>query len=303
MKKIIIIFIIAFLILPVFAKKIIILHTNDTHGTWYEQEASFINPDFPPLLGGVYSFSTAVKWERKKAEQENNIVLLLESGNFVSKKMKENTVDFDKAIKIFNYLDYDAINLGLDELFGGLSCLKNNIDKFNMPVLLGNINIKNDFLNTKKYTIIEKEGVRVGVFGLTTEYALFNLSDRVLNDFEILGAIEEAKNIVNTLKDLKCDIIIALTSIGFENDKKLADKVDGIDVILGGYEGWGLKKAYETPINHTIIFRNYGDLSSFGKITLDLDYTNGIKKYEGKSVTLFEEEFPVDYKLKEIINN
>ena len=82
MKKIAIIMLMISLFLCLFAKKIVIYHTNDIKNVLGRRNATFINPDFPPVLGGINSLSTAVKWEREKAIKNNDIFLLFDSGNF-----------------------------------------------------------------------------------------------------------------------------------------------------------------------------------------------------------------------------
>lgn len=49
--------------------------------------------------------------------------------------------------------------------------------------------------------------------------------------------VEMGSRMVYTLRgEHKCDFIIALTHMMGHNDSKLAEKVDGIDMILGGHD-------------------------------------------------------------------
>lgn len=305
MKRLILISIITVLCLPVLSMDIVLLHTNDIMNVFQARGATFINPDFPPMLGGVCSFATAVKWERSDAQKDGNIMLLFDSGNFAMKHIAEDSITLDKAVSVFNYLQYDAINLGIDEISSGFGFIERNIGKFNMPVLLSNISPNTGFesLNLKDYVIFEEKGVRIGVFGLTTEYAVFDLRKHVLETVQIEREIEKAREIVDELKSNKCDIIIGITSIGFGHDMKLAAAVPGIDIIMGGYEGRGMRSSIEHPENHTIIFKGYGELSSYEKIVLHLNDLNNIENYTSESVTLFEEAFPQDNELKEILES
>jgi len=108
---------------------------------------------------------------------------------------------------------------------------------------------------------------------------------------------------VSLLRNEKCDIIIALTNIGFAHDSLLADSVSGIDVIIGGGEGRGSREPFESPINHTIICRTYGKLSSVGKLELNIDeQMREIIGYKGDNITLFAEQFPADTAIKKLLN-
>lgn len=305
MKRIILIITVAALFLPILATDIVILHTNDIMNVFQARGATFINPDFPPMLGGVYSFATAVQWERADALKDGDIMLLFDSGNFSMKHIAEDSVTMDRAIEMFNYLKYDAVNLGIDELSSGFGYIERNLPRFNMPVLLSNIRPDSGFesLDLKEYVIFERKGVRIGVFGLTTEYAVFDLRKHVLETVSIEREIGKAREIVDILKSNKCDIIIGITSIGFDHDMKLAAAVPGIDVIFGGYEGRGMRSPVEHPQNHTIIFKGYGELSSYEKIVLHLNDLNNIEDYTSESVTLFEEAFPPDPELEKILES
>ncbi len=304
MKKTIIGFIIIIIAMPLISLDLILLHTNDIRDVFQARGATFINPDFPPMLGGVYSFATAVKWEQEDAEKAGNIILLMDSGNFTVKHIEEDSITMDKSVDIFNYLHYDCVNLGIDEISSGFHFIEKNMNRFEMPLLLSNIKPKdkNVQLNTRDYVIFNEKGVRIGVFGLTTEYAVFDLRRHILKTVDIEREIQKAKILVNELKANRCDVIIGLTSIGFEHDMKLADEVPGIDVILCGYEGRGMRNAIESPLNHTIIFRGYGELSSYDKIVLELDEINNISGYKAESVTIFEEAFPSDPGMEEIMS-
>ncbi len=283
------------------SKEIVIIHTNDIRNVLQPREATFINPDFPPVLGGIHSLSTAVKMEKDKALKKGSIFLLFDSGNFVYKNINNDSVDFVKPSIYFNHMGYDVVNIGLDEIVAGPEYLKGASDLFKPVLLSSNLSIVDSDFQPVKFHIIEKEGIRIGVFGLLTEFALLNLSDEILEKYVIQKEIETASMMVELLKNNRCSIIIALTSIGLEHDKILAETVKGIDIILGGFDGAGLRENIETPKNHTIIMKGYGELSSFDRIILNVDDYGKIVNYSVNSVTLFEERFSEDLKLKEIL--
>ncbi len=300
-KRIFVIILMISIVIPVFSMKVIILHTNDIKDVFQSRGATFINPDFPPMLGGVYSFATAIKWEREEAQKDGNILLLFDSGNFAIKHIEHDSVSLSRAITVFNELKYDAVNLGIDEISSGAKFIEKNFANFNMPVLMSNIDFIDSDIGLKDYIIIEEKGVKIGIFGLTTEYSVFDLRKHILKTVKIEKEIKTAEALVNILKQNKCDIIIGLTSIGLDHDFSLADKIEGIDIILGGYDGKGMRKAVESPGNHTIVFKGYGELSSYEKIVLTLDDISNIRSYTSESVTLFEEAFPPDLNMEKLL--
>lgn len=74
----------------------------------------------------------------------------------------------------------------------------------------------------------------MAVFGLTTEDTAITSSSGPNIQFK--DAYKKAKETVNTIQtEEKINKIIALTHIGYNRDLELAQKVDGIDLIIGGH--------------------------------------------------------------------
>lgn len=302
MKKHLFVILILVLSISLSAAKIVIYHTNDIRNVLGRRGATFINPDFPPILGGINSLSTAVNWEREKVESDGGIFLLFDSGNFAYKSVNNDSVDFSSPAVYFSHMKYDAVNMGIDELSAGADFAASARSLIPVPLLLGNISFEGKGYLFDRYLIIEKKGIKIGVFGLTSEYASLNLPEKAAGEVIIQREIDAARELVDILKKNRCDIIIALTSTGKEHDIVLADEVEGIDVILSGNEGYGMRESLETPINHTVVIKGYGELSSVEKITMETDDMGNILNCSGTSVTLFEEAFPFDKELEKKLN-
>ena len=81
------------------------------------------------------------------------------------------------------------------------------------------------------------DGEKIGIFGLTTEETMNLSSPKV--QFE--DYIEEAEKTVAAFEKKGIDKIVAVTHIGYDdnpnvdNDRVLAEVVNGIDVIVGGH--------------------------------------------------------------------
>ncbi len=58
-----------------------ILHTNDIHGGIAPTEASFMNPDFPPGMGGGAWIATYVNQVREECEASGEHFLLVDCGD------------------------------------------------------------------------------------------------------------------------------------------------------------------------------------------------------------------------------
>lgn len=287
-------------------KNVVIVHTNNMYGVFYPRKAFWMNPDFPPPLGGAPSLATYIENERKKAEKEGKVFLLFDAGDFFGGNLMGENADTGRARLVLNGLGYDAACLGVHDFVIGAENLRKFIESLNFPILAANLTLEEDTLSNpdfvEPYIIIEKYGLRVGVFGLISEYTpFFNIKD-VVRGFYFRREIPVAREMVKILKSKGVDIIIALTHIGDLHEKILAREVKGIDVIIGGFMGRGLREPFEDPETHTIISRTYGRLADIGELELVVDTKYGvICNYTGELITLLTERYPPDPKFAELL--
>ena len=85
MKKIFFILLLSLLCLGILNAeeiKLNLLFSNDVHGGIDAVPATFINPDFPPPLGGAASAATYIELVREYARENGEAVLLLDAGDF-----------------------------------------------------------------------------------------------------------------------------------------------------------------------------------------------------------------------------
>jgi 5'-nucleotidase/UDP-sugar diphosphatase len=133
----------------------------------------------------------------------------------------------------------------------------------------------------RRYLVIERGGIRFGLFGVLGKEAMFYTTGAGAVSFA--DAIETAKEMVKTLRETeKVDVVIGLSHGGLQKDKDrrytegddvaLAKAVPGIDVVIGGHSHTALEEAIivndHTPVVQTgLEGRNLGELV----VTLDGD--------------------------------
>lgn len=241
--------------------QIIILHTNDTH--------SRVN-DFMGF--------TAAAALKKAYEKAGATVLLLDAGDTLHGKPVFNLSSGDTAVQVLNAAGYDAMAPGNHDFNYGAARLKALSAKMNFPLLTANVR-ENGKPFTNANTIIEKNGHKIGIFGLTTPEAA-----HMTNPLNVVGItfedpVKAAKAQVAELKAQGVDYIIALCHIGLEGSyttDKIARAVPGIDVIVDGHSHTLLEKG--KPVNNTVIastgeyLQHVGlvSIAANGKITAEL---------------------------------
>lgn len=227
-------------------KKLTILHTNDQH--------SRIEP-FPmdggkhQGLGGFAQRATIINNIR---QQEKN-VLLLDSGDIWQGTPYFNMFGGEVEYKLMNEMRYDAVTLGNHDFDSGIEGLAKYMPTANFSFLSANYDFSNTAIHqhVKPYKIFSLDGIKVGVFGLGIELKGLVPTD-LYGDTQYLDPIQTANKTAAHLKDdLKCDLVICLSHLGYSyEDKKVSDVVlanisNNIDLILGGHTHTFMKQPDE----------------------------------------------------------
>lgn len=90
--------------------------------------------------------------------------------------------------------------------------------------------------------------------GLVEKEWLETLSCVNLSEVSYLDFVEEGRRIAQDLKAQGADVVVALTHMRVPNDKRLAEEVAEIDLILGGHDHhyevcmFSLSKAFADPV-------------------------------------------------------
>ena len=212
-------------------KKVVILHTNDTHS------------QIEPKADGTCGYARRMGLIAKEREA-NPDLFLFDAGDFCQGTPYFNYYYGRVEVEALNYMRYDAVTLGNHEFDNGLDSLAMLIRLLNCPVVCANYDPAGSVLEglIKPYVIIERGGVRVGVFGLGVNpeglIAMKNFLPMHYND-----PLPVADKISTMLRDsLHCDLVVCLSHLGtqYENGKKVSDEdvaraSHNIDVIIGGH--------------------------------------------------------------------
>lgn len=228
------------------ARKVTILHTNDTH--------SRIDP-FPADdskyagLGGVSKRASLI--EKIRAEQEH--VLLLDAGDIFQGTPYFNLYGGEVEFKMMSSLKYDAATMGNHDFDGGLEGFLKALPHASFPFLCANYDFSNTILKdlTQERKIFYKEDLKIGVFGIGVELNGL-VPAKLFGETKYLDPIAHAQKQADILKhDEKCDLIICLSHLGHKPklnamcDPVLAANTDNIHLIIGGHSHTFMEKPEE----------------------------------------------------------
>lgn len=226
-------------------KHICILHTNDQHSRIDPFDS---NDSRNANKGGMARRAKLINDLR----QQNQNILLLDAGDVFQGTAYFNFYGGELEFKLMSLMKYDACTMGNHDFDNGLEGFKKQLPHAKFPFLCSNYDFKNTILEglTQDYKIFNKDGVRIGVFGVGIEFEGL-VSKSAYKETKCLNAIEIAQHYADFLrKEKKCDLVICLSHLGFdykENPKKISDinlakQTSNIDLILGGHTHTFLKE-------------------------------------------------------------
>ncbi|WP_051541700.1 5'-nucleotidase C-terminal domain-containing protein [Clostridium lundense] len=220
---------------------ITLVHTNDTHARVKEDKYAGM---------GFSKIATKIKELRKN----NKNVLVLDAGDTLHGQTIASISKGESIINLMNKIGYDAMVPGNHDFNYGKERLVELSQKAKFPILTSNIVKKdNSTLLPNKYIIKEMNGVKVGIFGLSTPNTAVMSHPKNTEGLTFKDPVKTAKEIVGELKD-KVDVIVALTHLGVEGNYtsiQVAEQVQGIDIIVDGHSHTTLKEG--KVVNNTLI--------------------------------------------------
>lgn len=195
-------------------------------------------------------------------------------------------IDGEFILRGFSKIGYDAINIGENDLSLGYNYLIDLQRKFEIPFISANLyrRDKNEAL-FQPYTIKDLLGLRVAIFGVLRNDPTILRSCENDQELYIIDPVIASKKIVKDLSD-RCDLIIALTNLGYENSMEFVKQVDGIDLLISSHNAFREKQAIK--INETIIAQSKYQGQNIGDLLLYLDKNNDINNFEDLSRPLNE---------------
>ena len=109
--------------------------------------------------------------------------------------------------------------------------------KADFPIVCANYDVKGTVLEglVKPYITIERDGLKIGVFGLGAQLEGLVQADKC-EGVTYLDPVTVANEVAAKLKDEEgCDVVICLSHLGITEDEILVRGTCNVDVVLGGH--------------------------------------------------------------------
>lgn len=326
MKKNLLLIFVLLSVFTTYSQKLVILHTNDMHSklTGFGPENTYtpLTTNNDNTLGGFARLSTIISEERI---QNPNSVLVCDAGDFLMGTIFQSLEpETGFQLNLMKTIGYDVITLGNHEFdFGPVELgkiIQNAKKNGAIPqivasqLIFSQSNANDDLLKSfyddktiLPYTVIEKNGLKIGVFGILGKEA--ESVTQAAYPVSFADMFKTSKETVNYLRNNeKVDIVICLSHSGVYPDKKgqmigedieLAKKVKDIDIIISGHTHVPTQDYLQ--IGKTIIVQTGSYLKNVGR--LEISFNNGKIKVDDFKLVKVDDKINGDEKINNLINN
>ena len=259
------------------SEKIVLIHSNDTHGTFKPYEYNINGED--RLVGGMEAVSHYLN--KIKAEEKN--VLVIEKGDLLTgtlaSEVEYKGVVGGMMMEFLNRLDYDIWSFGNHDFDKGQKNALSLSKLANFPTVMANIVYKEsgELFPVNPYHIFKIGGLRVGVTAVMEENFLTEVQRDRVEGLDVLPVVPTLKSYIPEL-DKQTDLIVVVFHGWFEEGVRI---VPGIDIVLAAAEDGKFK-----DVNGVLVQSIKGHQKTLGYIKAEVK-DDRIVSYEQQLIWLW----------------
>lgn len=209
-----------------------VLHYNDLHSYMEDLGEN-------TSKGGYAALKAHVDHTRQLARDAGQDFLSFNAGDFAEGNIYFWAAGGARSFQAIDLLGADATVIGNHDWLMGPAELNDLLanNPLKSPLLGANVVIPPIYSDLSKqikpYRIFNLKGVKIGVLGITTPQVLYSWQ---MKPGLITNPVDSAKYWVDRLRNYyNVDFVFILSHAGTRTDKRMAQKVEGIDFIIGGH--------------------------------------------------------------------
>ncbi|MDH3217794.1 MAG: multiheme c-type cytochrome, partial [Candidatus Krumholzibacteria bacterium] len=216
--------------------------------------------------GGLGRRATFLSNLRKTSED----VLLFDGGDFFGIDVNYSREKADLTLQAFSYMDYDGIVLGEKDFVEGLDYLLQKVTKLKLPVVVANLEDTRTgdlvFAPSRKVELLN--GLRVGVIGVMAP----GLTITNQQAAERLRVLEPKASVERELAVLReqVDLVVVLAHMPIAQTKRLADNIEGVDIVVTGHEARPMRKTRKFGNAYVLTAADRGRFMGLASGTFDV---------------------------------
>ncbi|HEU4394498.1 MAG TPA: bifunctional UDP-sugar hydrolase/5'-nucleotidase [Planctomycetota bacterium] len=252
---------------------VLLLHTNDIHG----------HIEMLPTLSGL------ARAERERRRD----VLWLDAGDAISGTPVSSEFQGTPIFSVTSLAGIDAACLGNHEFDHGWERIALFREAATYPILCANARSpEGALLADAEWQVFPVDGVRVGVIGILSERTPNWTVKKGNEGLRFEAAVDALKRLIPEVRP-KCDVLVALTHLGYDDDREIARAFPALDVIVGGHSHTDLPGPVE--LGGVIVVQAFKNGQRLGRLELTVDLEKGrVARWVGKPVVVEPEKQPRD---------
>lgn len=243
-----------------------ILATSDTHGRFLPWDYAANKAD---TSGSVAQQAAAI------AQRRTPSTIVVDAGDTIQGNSAELFLqdEMHPMSAGMNAIGYDVWVTGNHEFNFGMDTLKRVIAQQKAKVLVGNVYAPDGTPLADGYTILNKQGVKVGVIGMVTPN-ITRWDSKNLEGWTVTNPVDECRKLVKQLRG-QVDVLLGVMHMDPESEygvygsgaRDLAEACPEFDVIVAAH---GHRSVPGEMINGVLVVENSGNASTLSEIHLQL---------------------------------
>ncbi|MFG5383132.1 bifunctional metallophosphatase/5'-nucleotidase [Yoonia sp. R2-816] len=273
-----------------------VIHINDLHSriepiNRFDSTCNAEDNAAGECFGGIARVITKINELREELAGEN--VIVLDAGDQYQGSLMYTTYKGDVEAEFAELIGFDAMAVGNHEFDDGDEGLRKLTDNVSFPIISGNIDVSSSNIlagQVENHVVLEIGGQKIGI---VSALAVDTVETSSPSDAVIFT--DEAESLsadVATLEAEGVDKIIALTHVGVNRDKMIAENVAGLDAVVGGHSHTLFSNteegamAYPTMVGDVPVVQAYAYSKYIGHLVLEFDDAGNVTSASGDTILL-----------------
>jgi len=236
-----------------------ILYTNDEHG-WMEG-----------MEPGEGAANLAGLWQERAAMDET---LVISGGDMWTGPAISTWFEGESMVEVMNEMGYAAAAIGNHEFDFGLEVLQARAFEADFPFVSANVRVKTGAeipagLEIDPYTIVERNGVKVGVIGLTTTSTPQTTLPTNVAAFDFIDYEQALREVVPEVRAAGVDLVIVAGHLCGGELEALARQVADLEIALMG--GGHCNELFAKEVAGTVLLEGGYHFTSYATASLTVD--------------------------------
>lgn len=216
--------------------ELLIVHTNDTHSCVVPISPNYSDTAQADKGGFIRRAALVRDWR-----MEDKDLLLFDSGDFSQGSAYYNLYKGEVEVSLMNEMKYDAATIGNHEFDFGLDNMARIFRMAKFPIVCANYDVTGTVLEglVKPYVVLERKGLKIGVFGLGTQLEGMVAADNYKGVVYEDPATAANRVAAHLKQEEHCDLVVCLSHLGWNidgiDDTKVVPLLHHVDVVLGGH--------------------------------------------------------------------